>query len=174
MPMTRMRSKSGWLIGVAALLLLGAREGGGQTRTGPTSAFELGAGPIVGQGTGLGIHTTGGYVTAPTRFGLAIRLEGTFATWRSLPDPTRLGGTRVSSLGVSLVQTLWSGPIRPYVAAGVGGYAERGAGFAFGGNVGAGFRFRLGSASLFTELRVHRLRAGDQGRLEPLTLGVRF
>lgn len=155
----------------ALVLLVSASQVAAQTQTRSTSAFELGAAPVVGQGSGLGVHVRGVYVTAPTRFGLGIRFDGTFSTWRSRNER---GGTRVSSLGVGLVQTLWPGAFQAYAGVGVAGYAERGSGFSVGPSVGGGFRFRLGRTSLFTELRVHRVGVGGEARVTPLTFGITF
>ena len=174
MRMMNMRGRLGSVAGLGALTLLasaGQLVAQAQPRTG--SAFELGAGPMVGQGTGLGLHASAAYVTAPSNFGLGIRLEGIFNTWRARHFDVPTKG-RVSMLGVSLVQTLSRGALQPYATGGVGGYAERGRGFGFALNAGAGLRFRLGSASLFTELRVHRVAGSDGRRLEPLTFGIRF
>jgi hypothetical protein len=159
----------------ALAILVSASQVAAQTQTRSTSAFEVGAGPVVGQGSGLGIHLSGAYVTPPTRFGLAIRLDGTFNTWRarSHAAPT-LGGNRVSSLGVSLVQTLWPGAFQPYATVGFAAYAERRSGLSMGPSAGGGFRLRLGRTSLFTELRVHRIGVENETRVTPLTFGIRF
>ena len=169
------------MVAVGALMLFApGGEVMGQAVAKPSGAFELGVGPAVGQGTGVGGHLTAGYVTAPTRFGLAIRLEGTLTTWRSLGDAGTWQGMRMSNAGVSLVQTLSRRALQPYLTAGGAAYTSQGAGVNFGLSGGAGLRFRVGAASLFTEARVHsvryeRDRYDDYARrLTTLTFGIRF
>ena len=159
-------------LGVVVLLLAPAARLSGQLWE--RSTLDIAAGLVGSQGTGLGLHVSGAYSTAPSPSGLGIRFEGTFSTWRLIRGLTPGDGTRVSSIGVNVVQTLSRGAVRPYVTAGAGGYLRPGEGLELGVNAGAGLRFRLGPASLFTEARVHRLLAADKQHLVPLTLGVRF
>jgi hypothetical protein len=165
----------------ALMVLLPAAGIVAQTPARPTSAFELGVGPAVAQGTGVGGHLTAAYVTAPSDFGLAIRLEGTLTAWHSLRGLEASSWSRLSHAGVGVVQTLSSGSLQPYLSAGVAAYTQQGSGLGFGLNGGAGLRFSVGSASLFTEARVHRpaarLHDNDvfrKTRLTQLTFGIRF
>jgi hypothetical protein len=159
-------------VGVVALLLAPAGRLPGQSWE--RSGFDLAAGPVGSRGMGLGLHVSGAYATAASPSGLDVRFEGTLSIWPPLRGLAAGGRTRVSSLGASLVQMLSRGAVGPYATAGVGGYLRPGDDLTFGVNAGAGLRFRLGPASLFTEARVHRLLAADGQRLVPLTLGVRF
>jgi hypothetical protein len=160
------------ILAALAMLATPSNRLSGQSQT--SGGLELAAGPVAGRGTGVGLHVSGRYAMPLSTSRLALRFEGTLSTWRALRGLSPGEGRRVSSLGLSLERGLSSRGVQPYALIGAGSYALQGTGLVFGLNAGAGLRFRIGRASLFTEARAHWVETEPGRRLVPLTFGVRF
>jgi hypothetical protein len=137
----------------------------------PDRPVTLGFGLGAAAGPGLGIGSSGlatlGF-HSPWR-AADFRLDGSLTRWPNVDS-----GRRVSTATANIVYSPVKGLIAPYVIGGLGGYAERGRGLAFGANAGVGVRGALGRFKPFLELREHMWSADRTRRLTAMTIGISY
>src|SRR5215510_908827 len=120
-------------------------------------------GPVGAQGLGTGVHTELAYVAALPVARLSARLEGSVSAWSRSVEAAAQTSRRLSSLGVAVERPFGQGRLQPLLVLGAATYARPGQGLAGGGSAGLGIRYTLGSISLQSEVRIHRI-AGDNLR----------
>jgi hypothetical protein len=153
------------------------------------AAFSLGGGVGIPLGTfddavKIGWHGTGAVSFVPESWPLGIQFDGTYSQFSdetSLDIKSQLIYGTVSA--VYKFESSEDTSFRPYLIGGGGVYnskatgsdALEGSSTKFGINLGAGFDFKTGGASLFVEGRFHNVfTEAENLKFVPLTLGIRF
>ena len=133
-----------------------------------------GVGPVGAQGLGTGVHAELDYVAALPVARLSARIEGSVSAWSRSVEAAAQASRRLSSVGVAVERPFGEGRLQPFLVLGAAAYARPGLGFDGGGSAGVGIRYTLGSISLHSEVRMHRI-AGDNLRGPiPFVLGIQF
>lgn len=157
-------------VAAAFLLTVGSIPASAQLRPMVDVAVELAG----GKGRAAGAAAQVAFEFLPTtRLPIGVRADVSHHQWRDgfLNSHVTSRGTAAT---LDLVYRLPTTSIRPYVLAGVGGYAVQGLGLRPGWNLGGGLEVPLGRYSVFGELRGHFLDTRHRDRLTPLVLGIRF
>ena len=124
---------------------------------------------------------------APPAFPVKIQVDGMFHRLGADADGVDID-LQVLNATADLVWEFPSAPatpVRPYLIGGIGIYntdlkgndvpVDVESSTDFGFNVGAGFDFKLGGATLFAEARFHTIMTeGNNAKVIPITVGFRF
>jgi hypothetical protein len=132
-------------------------------------SFGVGAGVAVRPGGQIGPLGLGMLEFRTPWRDLGIRFDGAYSSWQS-----ETLNSRVTSLTADLVYSHRIGAVAPYLLGGAGGYAEKGAGAAFGVTGGVGIRAYVRGVQPFVELREHIWSSDRTRRSTPLAIGFRF
>lgn len=154
----------------AALLAAGSTSALAQVRP----MVDVAAGIAGGKGMAAGVIAQVAFEFRPTtRLPIGVRVDASHHQWHD-GFLNAHSTHRASAATLDLVYRLPATRVRPYVLAGVGGYAVQGLGLNPGWNLGGGLEVPLGRYSVFGEIRGHFLSTEFQDRLTPLVLGIRF
>ena len=142
------------------------------------AAFPMGD---FGKSYSSGYHVQASVNISPPALPIGFRIDGTLDNFALKTSTTATGSYRVAGVGGNVLLGLGGVPLLgPYVLAGVGFYnlnspLTGGSINKPGANVGAGFRFGLGSMGVFAETGYHYI-SGDGGSTQfvPVMFGVSF
>lgn len=166
---------------LVALTAPSARAQASPLRFGAQAGLALPMGDF-GDVAGLGLHL-GGHMNLPLDGPLALRFDADYGRYAGEGGP---GVDNVSLLGgvANLVYRIeTASELKPYLLGGLGLYRSRIEGTGGGATtasdlafaVGVGYDFRLGSADLFTELRVVSIQTDGRAlNTLPIVIGMRF
>jgi len=148
------------------------------------AAFPMGD---FGKSWNSGYHVQASVNISPPVLPIGFRIDGTLDNFAVKASTNATGSARIAGVGGNVLLGLGGVPLLgPYVLAGVGFYninasATAGSFSASGStnkpgmNVGAGFRFGLGSMGVFAEAGYHYI-SGDVGSTQfvPVMFGISF
>jgi opacity protein-like surface antigen len=158
-------------------------------------SLGLGAGAVVPTGSMSDLNSTGWTGQASLRLKPAVsplgfQVDASYARLGLATDAVDGHSQMLTGTANAVFAFPSAGVVRPYLIGGVGLYNMKitvedasGSDTKFGGNAGAGFDLKLGSASLYAEGRFHAIFSGavDAETLEettaymiPLTVGLRW
>ena len=128
-----------------------------------------------------GYHVQASVNISPPVLPIGFRIDGSLDNFAQKGSGTTSGSYRVAGVGGNVLLGLGGVPLLgPYVLAGVGFYnlnssLTGGSINKPGANVGAGFRFGLGSMGAFAEARYHYINTdGGSTQFVPVMFGVSF